>query len=208
MKGLLIKELRNILRYAKTLLILLVFYAALSFTWGGGQGSFLGGMIVMLVLIMSITSFSYDDLCKWDRYALTLPLTRREIVRSKYLFAMILLGAGLLLSLAAGVGFSLAGGGEDLVETLASTAGSLIAALFLTSVMIPLIYRFGTEKSRLMLFAVAVLPTAALFLLYQSGVTITEQALKAALIAAVPVSVVLFYLSYRVSAAIYERKEF
>lgn len=208
MRGLLIKELRNIRRYAKTLLILLVFYTALSFTWGNGEGSFLSGMIVMLVLIMSITSFSYDDLCKWDRYALTLPLTRREIVRSKYLFAMILLGAGLLLALLAGVGLSLAGGGEGLAETLASVAGSLIAALFLISVMIPLIYRFGTEKSRLILFAVAVLPTAVLFLLYQFGVPVTERALKIALFAAVPASVVLFYLSYRVSAAIYERKEF
>lgn len=208
MKGLFLKELKSLRRYVKTMVVLLVFYTALAFFQGTDGGSFLSGIIVMLAVLMSVTSFTYDDFYHWDRYALTLPLTRRDLVRSKYLFALVLIGTAALFALAASVLLSLSGGGEGLLEAFASVGGSLIAAVFLISLMIPFIYRFGSEKARLMLAAVAVVPTAALFISYRLGIRVSEAAVEYALFAAVPAVLLMFYLSYRISLSIYERKEF
>ena len=49
-------------------------------------------------MMITITSFSYDALAKWDRYALSLPLTRKDIVAGKYLLSIILCLLATILS--------------------------------------------------------------------------------------------------------------
>ena len=52
-------------------------------------------MMVMLV----ITSLAYDERSRWDRYALTMPVSRKEMVLSKYLLGLILLTFALLINM-------------------------------------------------------------------------------------------------------------
>lgn len=52
--------------------------------------SVIGAMISLLVVSLVISSFSYDDLAHWDSFAATLPVSRRKLVASKYLFLLLL----------------------------------------------------------------------------------------------------------------------
>lgn len=112
-------------------------------------------MVVVFGATLPITVFSYDTLAHWDGYSLTLPVSRRQLVTSKYLLGLMLSTAGFVLSAL----INLAGEGPDpqrlwILLPLIFLAGSV---LYL-SILLPLVYQFGAEKSRLMMMLILILP--------------------------------------------------
>ena len=171
--------------------------------------SFIFGIIILMFAMMVVTTISYDDLAKWDAYALTMPVTRKEMVLSKYLVMAILNTLGAVLSLIVGaVGSVIMGQSFDL-EILAIIGAIYLIALIFGSVIIPLIYKFGTEKARLMLILCALLPTALMLLAEQFNVPLpTTGNPWIYLILLIGFSVTGVILSYLISLKIYSQKEF
>ena len=85
-KGLIIKDLLQLKTYRKTL-ILFIFVFVVSGMQQETMDSAMSMITIMLILVfgmVGIGTFSYDEMAKADRYILTLPLTRKEVVRAKY----------------------------------------------------------------------------------------------------------------------------
>mgnify|MGYP000093628253 CR=1 FL=1 len=122
--------------------------------------TFVTTFCVVILMILPISAFSYDEFARWDRYARTLPLSSRQIVGGRYLFVL------LLLLVVAAIGAVSA----VLWESLGAQLASLGAALFIVDVMLPLNYRLGPEKARPFLFAVTFLPFILLFLLAKANI--------------------------------------
>ena len=103
MSGLVKKDfyiMRALIKPINYILILLAVLAAFIFYRE------IGGMYVALFLPLLITGFNktimvYDTQCRWDKMAIALPVTRKKIVASKYLFFVILatLASAISLSL-------------------------------------------------------------------------------------------------------------
>ncbi|MEL7662275.1 ABC-2 transporter permease [Acetobacterium wieringae] len=206
MKGLILKDLLNLKSTFKMLSVMMVFFAVVFLPQGNG---FIFGMIILMFAMMVVTTISYDDLAKWDAYALTMPVTRAEMVLSKYLVMVILNTLGAVLSLTVGfVGSIIMGKSFDL-EILAIVGVIYLVALIFGSVIIPLIYKFGTEKARLMLFLCALIPTALILLLEQFNVPLpTTGNPWIYLFLLIGLSVAGVILSYLISLKIYTKKEF
>lgn len=176
--------------------------------------------IILLYILFSLVSrqysmlgFSILFLCMLPYYMmqmtqetlfLILPCNRKRIVQERYLTALLVLIPGLILSL---VSRLLLG-----PESLSMLLLQLSACLLILAIQIPLIYKFGTVRARLLL-----LFTMALFFgssgaiaALVSSVQETEILRTLGLIAwiALPVSVALLGVSYLISLAIYEKKEF
>ena len=117
--------------------------------------TFVTTFCVVILMILPISAFSYDEFARWDRYAHTLPLSPRQIVGGRYLFVL------LLLLVVAAIGAVSA----VLWESLSAQLASLGVALFIVDVMLPLNYQLGPERARPFLFAVTFLPFILLFLL-------------------------------------------
>lgn len=206
MKGLILKDLLNLKSTFKMLGVMMVFFAVVFLPQGNG---FIFGMIILMFAMMVVTTISYDDLAKWDAYALTMPVTRAEMVLSKYLVMVILNTLGAVLSLTVGIVGSVIMGKRFDLEILAIIGVIYLVALIFGSVIIPLIYKFGTEKARLMLFLCALLPTALILLLEQFNVPMpTTGNPLIYLIALIGFSVAGVVLSYLISLKIYRKKEF
>ena len=45
-----------------------------------------------------VTAFSLDESSHWDRYALTMPIGRKDLVAAKYVMVLITIGAAFILS--------------------------------------------------------------------------------------------------------------
>ena len=86
MKGLIIKDIFNLKKGITTTLIMILFYGI--FSYNTGNMSMLIGMTVFIMTSLSISSMSYDDMAKWDGYALSMPITRKNIVLSKYILSI------------------------------------------------------------------------------------------------------------------------
>lgn len=61
------------------------------------QGNdFLYFVPAFISMMMFMTTFSYDEYNKWDAYAVTLPLEKKDVVLSKYVGSILLLIVALL----------------------------------------------------------------------------------------------------------------
>lgn len=54
---------------------------------------------VLFSVMIPMSAIAYDDKAKWDRYALTMPVSRRDLVISKYLLALAFAGLAVLIEL-------------------------------------------------------------------------------------------------------------
>ncbi len=206
MKGLILKDLLNLKSTFKMLGVMMIFFAVVFLPQGN---DFFYGMIILMFAMMVVTTISYDDLAKWDAYALTMPVTRKEMVLSKYLVMAILNTLGALLSLSVGIIGSIIMRKSFDLEILAIIGAIYLVALIFGSLIIPLIYQFGTEKARLLLFLCALIPTALILLVEQLGVpqpTIVNPVIYLIGLIGFAIGGVIF--SYLISVKIYSKKEF
>ena len=64
------------------------------------QGSYdLSFLPAMISIMLFISTFSYNEYNKWDAYAITLPNGRKNIVKSKYIATLILVGIFIIITL-------------------------------------------------------------------------------------------------------------
>lgn len=205
MTGLLIKDILNLRKYAMTMLIFIVFYSALSFTMD--DPGFISGAIVLFFTMISITSFSYDNLAKWDNYALSLPITRKEMVLSKYILAMLLAIGGTLFSIVAGGLIVFIKDITSFKEQLVISYCLFVIATLFISALLPLIYKYGVEKARIMIVVVIGLPSILLFALSKIGVLMPTDEQFMLLLKLSPIFlVIVLFVSYFISLEIYKKK--
>jgi ABC-type transport system involved in multi-copper enzyme maturation permease subunit len=210
MIGLLLKDIYTMRQYVKTLLFMLVFFAVIS-AGLDNPATFFEGFIILMSMMLTISSFSYDDLAKWDRYALTLPVSRKEIVAAKYLLSIVLCVAATVISflIAAIVLAVKPVEGFGTTEQLYATAAIISIAFFFTGVLLPLTFKFGVEKSRLLMFVIFAAPSAAVIALNKLGISMPTEASLMSFLKLLPLIVILlYYLSYRLSVRIFSKKEF
>lgn len=206
MKGLIIKDILNLKNYGRSILLIVAFYGIFAYTIN--DAGFLGGMIVLLMTMMSISSFSYDDLAKWDKYALSLPISRKDMVMSKYLLSIIFIVLGAVLSFVIVFAMSNIKNSVNLWELLLQTYSLSAVAIIFISVLMPLLYKFGVEKSRIMIMAVFAIPTLLLVLLSKLGIAKPSEEqlmflLKMSPIIVIAVMMVSAFISYN----IYKKKD-
>lgn len=221
-KGLLKKDLYNLASYKTTLIIIVIFCGmAIIGTDAIYWGSIVIGMIVGMI---SLSTFSYDEMAKSNRYILTLPVTRKEIVLEKYILAI---GATILGSLFGFVLTLLIGNIMNYVrpdnvidiniDTLfATTIGGLFGVSLIQAIQIPSIFKWGAEKGRIQMFVVifvlALIGAGVGFLINGFGISVNivklESVLKNfGLFLLVLLSFIIYFISYKISYKIYKNKE-
>lgn len=182
-------------------LFIILFFAV----FAGLQGGFLyTAMCTMMMIMLTLTTFAYDQSDGWEAYVSALPVSRKAVVQSKYLFGLLAIAGSILLVLASTVVFR----GFEVEILLNALAVQFFLGLFFLSLNYPLILKFGFEKSRVWYILIT-------FLIVGAGSAFTTVASKAApqntasvtLIAGILVFSLLV-ISYFISLRIINRKEF
>lgn len=201
---------KNITYYFGFLLV----YGALAAA-GTMPYSVLAGLVAMLGLMLPMSSFAFDDQARWEKFAVSTPAGRRGVVAAKYAFA--LLGTFSAAAVVAPVLTALAFLGRIEVEVwwepLAVVGACICVTLFINSLVMPFLLKYGTEKTRILtmiIFGLGFGGMAALAALTEKGVfnlslpPLVVQLLPALLVA---VTVVALVISYAVAQGIYGKKE-
>ena len=209
MKGLLLKDWYVIFKQGKVMFLFVLLYLILGAL---EENTFFGAFAVLFLSLLPITVMGFDERSKWDRFAVTLPVTRKQLVLEKYLFSLIALGAGTALYLV----FSIAGSAfahrtTDLAELLGVLAPMLSVSLIFSAVNFPMMFKLGVEKGRLWFILIIALLGAILggLLAMRSneGGSLPPWLNGQLLWLLLPVSLLLFAISYPLSVRIYENKE-
>ena len=163
MKGLILKDLYVLTDTLKIYAIIYVVYGYLGIVQG--QPGLMYAMVFITSAILPVTSISYDERSRWDRLANTFPTSRKEIVVSKYILALLLLAVSITLT---GLAFALA---DDMTlkEKTVSVSIMLAVSLIYQAITIPLIYKFGSEKGRIVMMCACFLPMIALYLISETA---------------------------------------
>ncbi len=211
MKGLLLKDIYNLKRLGKQYAVI----CAGMLIWSAFMKNYsFFSMMIMLSGIMSvISSFSFDEAAHFEKYALTLPVTRRELVQAKYILLLTFLGGSFLIGTAGSILLNLIieRGITELPEQLISAASVGCLFLLAFSIMIPGVFKLGVEKARMLLVCIYVgvfgLVWGGIYLLRELGIQISDSDASKFFGAAAVVVLVLVFISYRVSIKIVEKKE-
>ena len=107
---------------------------------------------VFVSMMIFITTFSYDEYNKWDAYAITLPISRKDIVKSKYITSVILWLIALLVTVVIVGIMGVFEQNIDYFEMFGMILGCVFSIVLLEAIMFPLIFKFGVEKGRIGLF--------------------------------------------------------
>ena len=210
MWGLIKKDLYVLKGYIGTLVLFLLCFSALAIQT---PSMLFIGLMVLPYMAMTVT-FSYDQNANFNSYALTLPITRREIVKEKY---MLLIGALLLMFLLTvlltGTVTYFQTGSVSIMKIASIPFGTFLTMLSISLFQYPIIYKIGLEKGRIYTIIIAAIIAAIAGILgTQIGNTGMNSELillfqKYGLWAIACIVLVGYYISYRMSVRILQKKD-
>ena len=216
MTGLILKDFLILRKTLRSYLLILAIYVAVAFL-GYWSPSFVGGFMMVMAAMLPMNVFAYDKQARWDVYGLSLPVGRTKTVAARYLAVLIMFAASAVLTTVLGVVLNLAGRMEEsLGEYLLACAICVMIAMLVNAMMLPLLYKFGPERARMMFFgAMGMIVLLVVILLIPFGGLEWLKALdaptmeQAAAVPAVAVAagLVLLTLSFLLSRHFYGTKD-
>lgn len=150
MKGLLRKDFYTLTRQLKLYLVLVAVFACM-------PAYSMSAFAIVYAAMLPFTALAYDERAGWDVLAATMPLSRRQLVGSKYVLGLIACAAALLLSVAAEGIWALVDASHSLREGVEGLVTIAFLGPLMMSLTLPLMYRFGVEKGRLVFLGVVAL---------------------------------------------------
>ncbi len=214
MKGLLLKDLYMMKSYLKAYLFLIpVFWILGSFS---EDSLFLTVYSCLLTAMIPISLQTYDEKEHWSCYSCTLPYSSGQLVSVKYLLNLMTMLLNFTMILLGQLIRTLCVSEFNLQELSLLLIPELFISVLPTVFILPIIFKFGAEKSQLANIILAVL-IGVVF----GGMTIAEDSIgtetviskvlqNPAVFTAIALAgiVILYGISWQISMKIYARKEF
>ncbi len=212
MRGLLLKDYYCMKESMKSLFFALIVYGVIFLPRrDGGISMITIGAVVGSTLVRTI--FSYDKQAGFDTYALSMPLSRWEIVAEKFIFAIsqiliwtvistVIVSCNLLLR-------------QIYIENVfleilgTGIAGLTVAGIYL-AVSMPLTIWLGVEKARLLPSALMIILFVGIVLLATMGgnINIPDSIFLLGIAMAFVISLITLAVSYVISVKLYEKRDF
>lgn len=218
MKGLIKKDLYNLSSYKMSLLIALIFCSCFVLMDNVVFGPVVFGVILGMI---ALSTFNYDETSKSEKYILSLPVTKKEIVISKYILAIIssILGTllGMIISIVLVKGYNMIQTSEvitlDMDILFSTTIGSIFGIALIQAIQIPSMYKWGAERGRIQMFviliAIAVLGTLLFGALKEIDFTFLRNMFNQyGLIIIILLTIIIYFISYKISLKIYKNKDY
>ena len=173
MTGLILKDILVMRRTIRTYVLFLAFYSLLA-VFDIFPLSTVTSVTELIIMMLPLSAFSFDEYAKWDRYAAALPLGRRAVVGARYCFALLMAATATLFCLLLAVLLSIVQGADSLMGSLLSLAFCLGYGLLVADILLPLCYKVGVERARPYMYVVIFVPAILLFGAYQLGLISAE----------------------------------
>ena len=156
MKGLIIKDIRIIFSNKNVFLFIpiLVSMAAFSKT---RLAVYLFAYVAVMVISLLTTTISFDDMENGTSFLMTMPVSRKEYVKSKYLLGVVSLILGVVLSIAVVTAVTfLKGDPLDINGLMLIVCLLWLVMIVLMSVLIPVQLKFGSINGKAVLMCIII----------------------------------------------------
>lgn len=210
MTGLVKKDLYLSLSMLKSYVLVAVVFALLTLT-GIYDISFFVTYLSVMCIMIPVNLFAYDEQARWDKYAAALPSGRAGVVKARYLFTILICLGSLLFALLLQLIVALFTGARGQARTDLLLSGLLPTAYgcFMNAVLLPLLFKFGSQKGRIYLLLALGVGVGVIFGgltgLKEMGISLSELTLP--LFALPVVGLLTLIPSYFISRRIFFHKD-
>ena len=217
MKGLILKYLLILKNLMRNILFAMLAFVLLSVMM---KNYYYAGFIIPFYIVMLIISvFSYDELNNSNGYIITLPFSRKTIVKARYILSLINIGIALLIGLLLSLIIPLLNSDITFMSIFLSMCATVGGVIIVISLLIPFFYKFGVQKGRMMLFIVIIglsLVIGTVFALFENAKlpianfinNIASLHYLIIIVGIILLILFVLYISYRISCKVYQKKEF
>jgi len=149
MLGFIKKDMYVIKANLKMLAAILIVFVLMVF---GGQIN-ISFLFPFMIVMLFVSTFSYDDFNHWNAYAITFPNGRKNIVRGKYVANLLMTALSFGVSFAILFCVSLVKHADfSFTENMKLLIETWFGIVLVISIMFPILFKFGSEKGRIWLF--------------------------------------------------------
>lgn len=220
MRGLMQKDIEILKGNLKIFGSMYLIAVLLLVTTGREDATFFVMYVTLISGIVVLNTISYDDMDNGMLFLFTLPVTRREYVKEKYTFGIMLGMGGWLIGLVIATLWSMASKPAlDLQVWLLGCTPGIFVIIFILTVMVPIQLKFGSENSRMIMIIVMLgfmgIAAGAIAITKKLGVDMAQViygidalGLPVLGLLVVLLCAVCLFASYRISIGILEKKEF
>ena len=203
MRAMILKDMLCLKKQAKSVLLVLLVWLVISVTTVNGQ--FFCALSIIYFILLPMTTLSYDERSHWDSRALTMPVTRAQMVLGRYAVALLM---GLAM-LALGAVVTLY---TDGVGGLPACLVFFMLGIFMLSLCMPMMLKLGVEKARILVTLCYLVPFLGLLLAAKLGADFeglfSRLNTAGAAAAGMAAALAALCVSVSISIGIYKRKEF
>ncbi|MDO4535441.1 MAG: ABC-2 transporter permease [Clostridium perfringens] len=210
MRGLVLKDFYNMKSSLLILVCVLVFLEVVSIIQGEGSGSITTTILVMIPMIIATNTIGMDEKTKWDNYAMTMPITRKDIIKSRYLTLITIVTLTTIIIIGINIFIQSLSGEIVLYKILENVSFELSIGIILSAIIIPIICKFGLEKARIALMGFILIPLLVGSYLEDNLIGYSNiEILISHMVYILPIIAILMcFISYIISVNIYKKKEF
>ncbi|RDY30021.1 ABC-2 transporter permease [Lachnotalea glycerini] len=200
MNALVLKEWYQIRHTMKNFIIMILILAVV-FGYSHNSSTFLW-VVELLCFSTIITVFNMDEKSGWNKYERVLQISVSKKVWSKYIFMVYCVLAGAIIGIMGGLIMDR----NSYEVIIGNLLPAVMISILLGSVMIPLIYKYGTEKMRILFIGILLATMLGVSAAIQVFINLN---LIFVILYIMPiVSILLMILSVKISIRIYQKKEF
>jgi len=216
MKALILKDLYNISHNAKQMLVILIFFAVCFIPSSGVYGYAVAACFLCSMMI--VTTFSFDQMSHWEKYALILPITKKDYIKGKFVVTAIFTSVGAVFALILGTVTIPFLHKNNVLEAFLSIGIGMYIGLIFGFLSIMFVIKFGVENARTITMLVVAVPVVLITLIVlgvkKMGVKISD---VERISGTVPIAVwiflifaiffFIFAISYKMSLYWFSKKE-
>ena len=209
MVGLILKDFMTIQRQLKAQAMVMIFFLLMSIITQ--EGAFLLTIVVFIVTFQTITALTYDEQSSWDKYANTLPISKGDIVLSKYILSIFLMIVGLICALPIVLIIHRFTPNNWASSEFFLTFNLIVTLAFcMLALLLPIYIKFGSIKGRMVLIAICFIPGFLFGLINKQlpDMLVILTNIKQFMFLAPFAGLLILWLSSLISTAIYKHKEF
>ena len=209
MLGMIKKELCMFKNNLKSIIVAILLYFFYIFAFDLNIIGFLPLMIVMIC----ISGFSYDDFNNWHAYLATIPNGKKNFVKAKYIATILLMLVSTILTIGITFIFSKLNPKFAIDSNIESTLGTVVGMLAIVSIIFPFFFKYNAEKGRMAMVIAAITIAGIVFICKQlispnnlSGIILFLD--KNGSIIFPASAIVVTAISYLISKKVYSKREF
>lgn len=156
MKGLIIKDIRIIFSNKNVFLFIPILVSMAAFS-KNRLAVYLFAYVAVMVISLLTTTISFDDMENGTSFLMTMPVSRKEYVKSKYLLGVVSLILGVVLSIAVVTAVTfLKGDTLDVNGLMLIVCLLWLVMIVLMSVLIPVQLKFGSINGKAVLMCIII----------------------------------------------------